>query len=405
MPTGLETSERVFPLRRCSVGLVVCAALSAPAAGVAAQTVPAAVPEEGVVGQAAIAAGNLASARERAMDDAFRQLCERAFTDLLGETGTGSPSPALASLRATWIARPRRLVRNYRVLEQGEVEGNFRVRVSAELDAAHMRREFDRVRGSGNRGVTPGVVPVVGAGSPEAPAALAPLLQAEGVHAQHQPGGATDEPALRALAARSGRGVVVVVSGRAASEGPVRGTSEQSVECQLGVRLVGADGSVRSPERSWTSRAFASSDDQARASCFGRASRDLIPALLPDLGLVAGGSGDLRAVLLDLDINEPAVISPVLRALRKIAGPTATEVRRVIVGRVEVHVRSRLAPPALLAALGRELASIATVSSTGQGVGDRLPAQVRLLAVTAPTPVPPVPDPGAPSSPAMGTQR
>ena len=54
--------------------------------------------------------------------------------------------------------------------------------------------------------------------------------------------------------------------------------------------------------------------------------------MLPDLGLAAAGSGDLRVVVLDLDINEPAVISPVLRALRKIAGPAAAEVRRVVVG-------------------------------------------------------------------------
>ena len=345
----------------------------------------------------------MASARERALDEAFRQLVEQGFADLLSETGLGTPSPALASLRAAWIARPKRLVRNYRVLEQGEVEGTYRVRVSAELDAAHMRREFDRARGTANRGVTPGAVPVVGSGPPEAPAALAPLLEAEGVRAQHQPNVATDEAALRALAARSGRGVVVLVSGRAASEGLVRGTGEQSVECHLGVRLVAADGSARSPERSGSSRAFAGSAEDARASCFSRASRDLLRVLLPDLGLYAGGSGDLRAVMLDLDVNEPAAISPVLRALRKIAGPAAAEVRRVIVGRVEVQVRSRLAPGALLGALSRELASVATVTSTGQAVGDRLPAQVRLVAVSAPTLAPAAPYPAGAQPPVPGT--
>jgi hypothetical protein len=350
-----------------------------------AQPAPApagAPPAEGVVGQAAVAAGNVASARERALDDAFRQLVERSFAELAGEAGAGAVSPALASLRAAWIARPKRLVRGYRVLEQGEVEGSYRVRVTAELDAAYMRREFDRARGSANRGVTPGAVPVVGSGPPEAPAALASALGAEGVRAQHQLG-ATDDAGLRAFAARSGRGVVVAVNARSAAEGLVRGTGEQSVECQMTVRLLGPDGGSKGSDRSAGSRAFGAAESDARAACFARAARDLLPALLPDLGLVAG-AGDLRAVMLDLDIAEPAVISPVLRALRKIAGPAAAEVRRVIVGRVEIQVRSRLAPAALMAALSREMSSLATVTPTGQPMGDRLSAQVRLVALAAP---------------------
>jgi hypothetical protein len=354
-------------------------------------TMPA--PAEGVVGQAAIAAGNVASARERALDDAFRQLVEQAFAELVSETGV-PVSAAAASLRAGWLARPKRLVRGYRVLEQGEVDGTFRVRVTAELDAAFMRREFERARGSANRGVTPGAVPVVAAGPPEAAAALATALAAEGVRAQHQPGVATDEAGLRAVAARSGRGVVVLVTARVASEGLVRGTSEHAVECHLGVRLVGADGSDKGSERAAGSRAFGAGEQAAQASCFARACRDLLTALLPDLGTAASGGGDLRVLVLDLDINEPAVISPVLRALRKVAGPAAAEVRRVVVGRVEIHVRSRLQPPALVSALTRELASLASVTRTGQGTGDRVEAQIRLMAVAAPA-TPTAPAPGA----------
>ncbi len=381
------------PLALAGAASAQPAPVTPPGAPALPPTVPGALPLEGVVGQAAVAAGNVASARERALDDAFRQLVEQAFSDLVGETGAGAVSPALASLRAAWIARPKRLVRGYRVLEQGELEGNFRVRVSAELDAAYMRREFDKARGTANRGVTPGVVPVVGAGSPEAPAALATALGGEGVRAQYQPAAPTDEAGVRALAARSGRGIAVLVTGRAASEGLVRGTSEHSVECHLSVRLVAADGSTRGSERAAGGRAFAAGEREAQASCFARAAREVLPALLPDLGSAAGG-GDLRVVMLDLDINEPAVISPVLRSLRKVAGPAAAEVRRVVVGRVEIHVRSRLAPAALIGALTRELAAVATVTRTGQEVGDRLAAQVRLVAVTTGPP-----NPGGPALP------
>jgi hypothetical protein len=76
----------------------------------------------------------------------------------------------------------------------------------------------------------------------------------------------------------------------------------------------------------------------------------------------------------------------VLRALRKLAGPSSTEVRRVVVGRVEARVSSRLPAPALLAALARELQALATVTRTGPERQDRLQAQIRLLPQTAPTP-------------------
>jgi hypothetical protein len=62
----------------------------------------------------------------------------------------------------------------------------------------------------------------------------------------------------------------------------------------------------------------------------------------------------------------------------------------VVVGRMEIHVRSRLAPPALVTALTRELASLAIVTVKGQAAGDRLAAQVRLLAAAPPVPRPAV---------------
>ena len=338
---------------------------------------------EGVIGQAPVAAGDLATARDRALNEAFRQLVEGAFASLVAESGAPPPTPALTSLRAGWLQRPKRLVRSYRVLEQSEQGGLLRVRVTAELDESFMRREFDRARGAANRGVVPGALPVVSAGAIEAATALVTALNAEGVRAQLQPGAPGDEPALRALAGRLGRGLVALVTGRAASEGPVRGAGQQAVECHLGVRLVPGDGAASS-ERAAGARGFQTSDTDARNACFARAIRELLPVLRGDLGGGGTAGGDLRVVTLDLDINEPAVISPVLRALRKIGGPTSTEVRRVVVGKVELRVTSRLGAPPLLAALTRELATVATVSRTGQEQPDRLAAQIRLLPATAP---------------------
>jgi hypothetical protein len=186
---------------------------------------------------------------------------------------------------------------------------------------------------------------------------------------------------------------VALVTGRAASEGPVRGTGQQAVECSLGVRLVSADAGAGA-ERTASARGFQIQEADARTACFARAARDLLPALLPEVGGGRSGTAaDLRVVTLDLDINEPAVISPVLRALRKIGGATSTEVRRVVVGRVEVRVSSRLTAAALMAGLARELASLATVTRSGSDQGLRVAAQIRLLPATLPpaaaAPVPP----------------
>jgi hypothetical protein len=317
---------------------------------------------------------------------------DAAFAAVAAENG-GATSPALAQLRAGWLQRPKRLVRSYRVLEQSEDGGVLRVRVTAELDEAYMRREFDRSRGAANRGVAPGVLPVLSVGAPEAGTVLVNALGDQGIRAQLQPGATSDEAALRALAARAGRSVALV-NARTASEGPVRGTGQQAVECSLGVRLVSADGGA-GPERNASARGFQIQESDARAACFARAAHDVLPALLPEVGGRAGPGADLRVVTLDLDINEPAVISPVLRALRKIGGPTSTEVRRVIVGRVEVRVSSRLTAAALVAGLGRELSTLATVTRAGSDQGPRVAAQIRLLPATLP-PAAAAPAPGAP---------
>jgi hypothetical protein len=360
----------------------------------AAPLTPAA-PAEGVTGEAPIAAGNVAAARDRALNEAFRQLVEAGFAGLLAENALAAPTPALVTLRSSWLARPKRLVRNYRVLAESEQNGILQVRISAELDEAHMRREFDRARGVANRGLPPGVTPLVSSGAPEAATALRAALTGEGVRVDLQPGAPPDEAGMRALAQRSGRGTVVAVSGRAAAEGPVRGAGLQAVDCHLAVRLVSASGGADSPERAAGGRGFATSEADARTACFAKAIRQILPALLPDLGTAAAAPGDLRVVMLDLDLTEPAVLSPLLRALRKVAGPTAAELRRVVVGRVEIRVSSRLTPAALWNALGRELASQATLTRLGADRGDRLTAQIRMLPAT----LPPASAPTPPSAP------
>jgi hypothetical protein len=363
-----------------------------PAAAPAAEALP------GVVGQAPIAAGNAASARERALDEAFRQLVEKAFADLLAEAGTTTPSAAQAGVRAAWLQRPRRLVRGYRVLEQTEQNGMLTVRVTADLDETGMRRELDRARGASAgpaRGAVAGVLPVVAQAGPEAATALTAALGAKGVRAELVTGRFADDDALRPLAVKSGRGLALSVTARDEDEGAVRGASIRAHGCEVTVRLVPAEGAAS--DRAQRARAFEPPGRDARASCYARATAALLPVLLPEVGALGGG-GDLRTVILDLDLNEPAVLSPVLRAVRKLAGAASAEVRRIAVGRVEIGVSTRLAASSLLTGVTRELASVASVVRTGAERGDRITAQVRLVPQTIPAPSP-GPAPAPPSAP------
>jgi hypothetical protein len=353
----------------------------------------------GVIGEAPIAAGNAASARERALEEAFRQLVEKTFAQLLSEQGVATPTAAQAGVRAAWLQRPRRLVRGYKVLEESEQAGNLRVRVTAELDEAGMRRELERARGGSPtaRSVPAGAVPVVAMSSPEAAAAVAAALAGGGVRAELAPGRLADPAAVRPLALKSGRGVAAAVTGREQDEGLVRGAGLRAYACEISVQLVPAVGDATSPARVAKARGFHADALRARDNCYVRATAALLPVLLPDLGGLTSGAGDLRQYVLDLDLNEPAALSPVLRAVRKVAGAAAAEVRRIAVGRVELAVSTRLASAALFAGIARELGSVATLVRTGPDRGDRIMAQVRLLAPVEPAPPP---APGALSPPA-----
>jgi hypothetical protein len=292
------------------------------------------------------------------------------------------------------------------VLEESEQAGNLRVRVTADLDEAGMRRELERARGAtATRAMPAGAVPVVALSSPEAASALAAALGAGGVRAELVPGALADAAAVRPLALKAGRGVAVAVTGREQDEGLVRGAGLRAVACEISVQLVPATGDVTAA-RAAKARGFHTDPQKAREGCYTRATALLLPGLLPELGGMTSGAGDLRHYIFDLDLNEPAALSPLLRAVRKVAGAAAAEVRRIAVGRVELAVHTRLGSAALFAGVARELGSVATLVRTGPDRGDRIMAQVRLLApaevpapgASVPGATPPGPLPAAPGA-------
>ena len=350
---------------------------------------PRAIPAE-----APIVAGNAASAKQRAMDDAFRQAVERTFAVLVAEAGfsPSEPPPAgLMQLKSTFFSRAKRYIRGYRVLEESEEGGRLRLLIDAEVDEGLLRREIDRARGAAPVAITPPAsaptVLLVGA-PPEATMALARALGGAGLKTDTPPLGALDDGKAREIATRNHASAALVLSGNVTDEGAIRGTSKAAAGCRLAVRVLPA-GAAPPTDRSAEAHAYSDGADAARAECLARAAGDVARQVAGGFASAAPVARDMRAVSLELDIVEPAALSLVLQALKKVGSVSSAEVRRVTVGHVEIRAVTRLAGPALVAALGRELTGAATVTP-GQAVADRAGLQVRMAAPTPP-PAPPTP--------------
>jgi hypothetical protein len=350
-------------------------------------------PGETISAYAPIVGGNAASAKQRALDDAFRQAVERSFAALAAEGGPlpNPLPPGLAQLRGTFFARAKRYVRSYRVLGQGEDAGRYRVDVSAEVDEGLLRRDIERARAASAPATTPGrlvagpTVLLTGT-PPEAVTALARAAGAVGLKAETPPLPGVDETRAREVASRAGAAAVAMVTGNVTPEGPVRGTGKVAASCRVAVRVIPAGGGAAS-DRAVEERDYADNDDGARAECLSRAAADLAPQLVAALNVGSPAPG-MRLVTLDVDLVEPAALPLVLQALRKTGN--GAEVRRVTVGHVELRATTRLAGPALVASLTRELAPAATVTP-GESLSDRVALQVRLAAAASPEAPPPPP--------------
>jgi hypothetical protein len=347
--------------------------------------------QDAITGSAPIVGGNSASARQRALDDAFRQAVESAFTALAAEGGPlPSPlPPGLAQLRSTFFARAKRYVRSYRILDQSEEGGRYKVNVSAEVDDGLLRRDIERARSSAAPAATPsrlvaGPTILVTGTPPEAVTALARAAAGVGLKAETPSLGGIDEGKAREVAARSGAAATVFVTGTASAEGPVRGTGKVAAACRVALRIVPA-GTGAPADRGTEERDYADNDEAAQGECLARAAADLAPQVVAALNVGTPAPG-MRLVTLDVDLVEPAALPLVLQALRK-AGNGA-EVRRVTVGHVELRATTRMAGPDLVKALTRELGAAASVTP-GESVADRVSLQVRLAAANPEAPPPP----------------
>jgi hypothetical protein len=344
--------------------------------------------ERVVRAEAPIVAGNAVNAKKRALADAFRQIVEKAFGELVKEGGPlPSPLPVgLAQLKASLANSAQKFVRSYRLIEQETDNGVLRVMVEADVDAVLLRRELERARGAAVAPV-PAVAPIPAAanfllvaGTAPVAAMLAGALTAAGVSARldASPG----EAQLVASAAKQNAYALFVVA-TSAGEGMVRGTNRISLRCVLRSRLFSpGPQALRGPsvDRTEEDRGFSADGKLAGDACFekvsSRAARELVSAL-------RAPSVAAAFVTLQLDIVNPGAIPTLLQALKRVGAVTATEVRHVAANLAELRVFTRIGGAALGQALLREVAGKLTVAPT-QTTNDLLVLRVRALDPSAP---------------------
>jgi hypothetical protein len=346
--------------------------------------------EHVVTAEASIVNGNAVVAKQRALADAFRQVVERAFLDLLKESGGEAQplAPGLAQVKASFANRGQRFVRSYRVLEEEESKGRLRVQIDADVDTALLRREMERARGTtaGESATTtarptgPSLL-VGGDLSDEASATVVKTLAAGGV--QVQAAAVRDEASLVAAAGRQAAQALWLAAS-SSSDGTIRGASPVSVRCELRARLLPAGLGSRPAilENRQTEREFAREEAAARLACWQRVAAALARQLSTFLRPAPAGA---RYLTLDLDVVEPAALMTLLQVVKRLGAVSAAEVRQVTTHRAEIRIFTRMSGREIQAALIRDIAGRLLVTEV-KPPADRVTLQVRLAQADEPLP-------------------
>ncbi len=337
-----------------------------------------------VTGQSPVIGGNAAGARERALDEAFRQAVDQTLGELLDAATRAAQVKSIKVLEG----RARSYVRRYRALEEGEADGVYTLKLEAEVDEPALRRAAERwgapAGGVGASAlVAPGFLIVVA--PPSGAADVGPPLLAALVNAgaRAQLADATTSPATApAAAARATLPRVVFVVAEVSNEGMVRGTSKLAVSCRLQARVVAAPSGLPVGEQQVEPRAFADREDVARAQCLARAATELAARLAPAGAAVTSAGADLRLVTVDVDVVEPAAVVALLRSVRAIGAVSSADLRRVTPGHAELRLRTRGTAAALAPGLARDGSGVLDLSNVEVN-GDLIRLRARLRPAAA----------------------
>jgi hypothetical protein len=383
-------------------GTIIAAAVWLLAAGAARAQDAGALPPGVRAGAAEVpvVGGNSAGARERALDEALRQVVGQALGELLDPQTRTAQARSIKAVQA----RARSYVKRYRTVEEKEANGVYSVRIEAEVDDAALRRAAEKwtagppapTGSTAGRPAVPSLMLVV-SGPADAGPALAGALSSAGIKARLSDPALSDPSQAVAAAAKASLSGVAFVSATVADDGTVRGPGQTAVSCQLAVKVVSAPAAQPMAEETTSLRSFGDREPAARADCLTRAAAAIAPRLVPAGSRGGGGGGELRAVTLDADVVEPPVVAALLKVVRGLGSVSAAEVRRIVPGRAMLQVRTRLMPPALAAVLARETSGPILLSDFDTA-GDRIRFRARLRPAPVPA-APPAPPAASPPSP------
>jgi hypothetical protein len=343
----------------------------------------------GVTAEVDIVANNLATARGRALEEAFFLAVDQAFAEVVGEAGVdvaSGLSPALVALRAGLRARARGLVRGYRILHEEFAGTRFRVTIDPRVDRATLRREIEKAQGgTPQTGTLP--VAVSAAGHDDAADAVAKGLAALGVQV-------TVVPALPPAGPASGPGAVsIALTVEHTSEGRVRGPDVLAVRCRVAAAVLAPATTAPTGRATVVDVGYAFDDVAARKACDLSAGAELakkVAPLVAGAGQVATG----RSVTVELVTDQPAALESFMRGLTRVGAVSSSELRRIVVGMAEVRVRTRLSAAALADALVKDFSGRLELAAP-EITGDRVRLQARVPAdTTEPAPVPEAPGGG-----------
>jgi hypothetical protein len=333
-----------------------------------------------VSGQSAIIGGNGAGARERALEEAFRQAVDQALSEMLDAATRAGQARAIKAIEA----RARTYVRSYRALEEGEVNGAYAVKLEVEVDEAALRRATERgapATAAPSRPALGSGFLLVSNGAPEATSLLLSALASVGARAQVADAAVKDVAEAQRAAARATLPQVAFVSASTADEGSVRGTAKVAVSCRLAARVVSAPSGLAVGEPDAAPRAFGADEASARSGCLTRAAGELASRLASAAGGGGADGGDLRTVTVEADVVEAGAVVALLKAVRSLGAVSSAEVRRVGPGRAEIRARTRALASALAPALSRDPAL--TLSNV-EVAGDVIRLNARLRAPATP---------------------
>lgn len=358
-------------------------------------------------GQAPVVGGDRVRARARALDEAFRVAVNAAAASLLEPAVLAQRQSAL---KLTVEPKARTYVTSYRVLEEGEQGGVFRLRVAAELALDRIERDLGGRAGgeaaaagdkaprigsclvdrTATRGSEAGAVDGPGAGA-EAWDSLLRTLGGERLQLVALPAACAATADPRALRdARLDGALTGELTAR--PSGPVRGTSLVSAHAELKLVLVDAGGRTTATA-SVTGDGYGAGPAEALRSAARAAFEGALDPMLQSVR--ARWPRPAPLTLLVPHLERWVDVGALTRALGGNASGVTVEPSRVGKGSVELTVRGMDAAQ-VLAALSRPAASPTAPRFVARG----LDAHTIAVEVVPPPPPPPVNlSPGAAPSP------